>query len=66
MKKAEEIAAKHGYTASTDPHVVLVIDEALEWAAQQCERRPFHICGDAADCHVSDARNIRAGKSVQP
>lgn len=75
MKKSEELALKHmlshyvqdddGFGGEDEPdkRAIAAINEALEWAAQQCETTAL---GCNPDCHAANAGIagiIRAGKS---
>lgn len=64
MSKAEEIVRKR-FKNHIDK-AVHAVDDALEWAAQRCESVPdLAVPPCNADCHNSDAKRIRAGKSTE-
>ena len=66
MTKAEELLARARTNTSGliwDDNALAAINEALEWAAQQCDKAGT---GCAQGCHKVDALDIRSGKSVQP
>ena len=72
MSKVEEIVLKHAELLPSLLSLEVakeVANDALEWAAQQCEagaKKHLETGLTTGGCHTRDAQRIRDGKSVQP